>query len=250
MTTFVGLDLAWTSHRETGICWFEGNEPDTLRCVRLEAAVCRVEDLATEVAAVPGPLVIAVDAPLIVTRRRWVEREIGRRFGRHKASAHSANLDLLRRTGRTAGMDLGEVLKQWGVVLDPAGLLRGKRNGRNAVEVYPHTIHVRLFGLDERLPYKQRKGRTVAYRRSVICRYQSYLESELQSEAPGVLRDRDLKRTLSHETAMAARGNALKRLEDELDAVTCALAAYLIWRRPSGWEMLGDLDGYIVAPRE
>ena len=84
MTTFVGLDLAWTSHRETRICWFEGDEPDTLRCVRLEAAVCRVEDLATEVAAVPGPLVVAVDAPLIVTRRRWVEREIGRRFGRHR----------------------------------------------------------------------------------------------------------------------------------------------------------------------
>lgn len=50
--------------------------------------------------------------------------------------------------------------------------------------------------------------------------------------------------------AAPGRGNALKRLEDELDAVTCALAAYLIWRRPSRWEMLGDLDGYIVAPRE
>ena len=250
MTTFIGLDLAWTSHRETGICWFEGDEPDTLRCVRLAAAACRVEDLATEVAAVPGPLVVAVDAPLIVTRRRWVEREIGRRFGRYKASAHSANLDLLRRTGRTAGMDLGQALERRGIVLDPTALLRGTRSGRSAVEVYPHTIHVRLFGLGERLPYKQKKGRRVADRRSVICRYQNYPESTLRSEAPGVLRNRDLKRSLSHETAMAAKGTALKRLKDELDAVTCALAAYLVWRWPSCWEMLGDLDGYIVAPRE
>ena len=39
---------------------------------------------------------------------------------------------------------------------------------------------------------------------------------------------------------MAAKGIALKRLEDELDAVTCALAAYLVWRWPSCWEMLGS----------
>ena len=45
MTTFIGLDLAWTSHRETWICWFEGDELDTLMCVRLEAAACRAEDL-------------------------------------------------------------------------------------------------------------------------------------------------------------------------------------------------------------
>ena len=38
MTTFIGLDLAWTWHRETGICRFEGDEPDTLRCVGLDRA--------------------------------------------------------------------------------------------------------------------------------------------------------------------------------------------------------------------
>ena len=250
MTTFIGLDLAWTAHRETGICVFVGGGPDALRCVRLEAAVCRVEDLASEVTAIPGPLVVAVDAPLMVTRRRWVEREIGRRFARYKAPAHSANLDLLKREGRTAGMDLGAAFERRGITLDPTSLFRGSRSARCAVEVYPHTIHVRLFALDERLPYKQKKGRRVADRRNVFCRYQSYLESLLRAEAPGVLRDPGLLRTLSHSTAMAAKGIGLKRLEDELDAVTCALAAYLFWRRPSRWEMLGDLDGYIVAPRE
>ena len=48
---------------------------------------------------------------------------------------------------------------------------------------------------------------------------------------------------------MAAKGIGLKHLKDELDAMTCALAAYHLWRRPSQWEMLGDLDGYIVVPR-
>ena len=32
MPTFIGLDLAWTTHRESGICWFEGETPADLRC--------------------------------------------------------------------------------------------------------------------------------------------------------------------------------------------------------------------------
>ena len=79
MTTFIGLDLAWTSHRDTGICVFVGGRPDALRCVRLESSVCWVDDLATQVTVIPGPLVVAVDVPLIVTRRRWVERQAGNR---------------------------------------------------------------------------------------------------------------------------------------------------------------------------
>ena len=71
----------------------------------------------------------------------------------------------------------------------------------------------------------------------------------LRREAPGVLQSPDLLRTLSHATTMAAKGIGLKHLKDELDAMTCALAAYHLWRRPSQWEMLGDLDGYIVVPR-
>ena len=249
MTTFIGLDLAWTSHRETGICVFADGGPDGLRCVCLETGVRRVEDVATDIAKTPGTVVVAVDAPLIVTHKRWVEREIGRRFGRYKAPAHSANLDLLKRTGRTAGMDLGMALEKQGIALDLANLLGGGHEGRWAVEVYPHTIHVRLFALDQRLPYKQKKGRRVGDRRIVFCRYQSYLKSVLHAEAPGVLQSPDLQRTLSHSATMAAKGMGLKRLEDKLDAVTCVLAAYLLWRHPFQWEMLGNLDGYVVVPR-
>ena len=118
MTTFIGLDLAWTSHRETGIWWFEGDELDTLMWRPPRGGGVQGRG--------PGPrfqgrLSLPSTRPLIVTRRRRVEREIGRRFGRYKASAH--NLDLLRRTGRTAGMDLGQALERRGIVLDPTALL-------------------------------------------------------------------------------------------------------------------------------
>ena len=187
MATFIGLDLAWTTHRETGICRFDGRSPESLVCTRLESSICVTQDLATEIAGIPHPLVVAIDAPLIVTLNRWVERDVGRRFGRFKASAHSASLELLRRTGRTAGMDLGKALQQYGTTLDPSDLLRGERCVRTAVEVYPHVIDVCLFGLTERLPYKAKTGRSVAFRRAILCEYQDHLRSLLRRYASGVI---------------------------------------------------------------
>ncbi|MDE2670242.1 MAG: DUF429 domain-containing protein [Chloroflexota bacterium] len=247
MPTFVGLDLAWTSHRESGICWFEGESAADLHCTRLEAAVCDTERLADELAAVEGPVVVAIDAPLLYTPERWAEREVARRFGRYKASPHQAHYAV--RQGYTAGIDLGEALEARGFGLDPAPLLRGER-GRVAVEVFPHTVHVRLFGLAERLPYKPRGGRSVAFRREVMQRYQCYLREVLQREAPGVLESAEVRRVLASETAAGAKGAALKRLDDTLDGLTCALAAWLLWQHPDLWETIGDLNGYIVAPRE
>lgn len=247
MPTFIGLDLAWASHRESGICWLEGESAADLRCTRLKAAVCDPERLAEELAAVEGPLVVAIDGPLLYTPERWAEREVARRFGRYKASPHQAHYAV--RQGYTAGIDLGEALEARGFQLDPAPLLRGER-GRTAVEVFPHTVHVRLFGLAERLPYKPRGGRSAAFRREVMQRYQCHLRDVLHRKAPGVLESADVQRALAPETAAGARGAALKRLDDTLDGLTCALAAWLLWKEPDRWETIGDLNGYIVAPRE
>ena len=248
MLTFIGLDLAWTTRNESGICWLEGATRDTLRCTRLEAAVRDTESLADEISAVEGPVVVTIDAPVLYTPKRWAEREIGRRFGRYKASAHSWHAATKR--GYRAGVDLGEALEARGFALDPKPLLNGDRPQRAAVEVYPHTIHARLFGLAERLPYKPGRRRRVAFRREVMQRDQDHLRSLIEREAPGVLDCSDVQRALVPETAQSSRGRALKRLDDTLDGLTCALAAWLLWKEPERWEMIGDLNGYIVAPRD
>ena len=248
MPTFIGLDLAWTTKNESGICWLEGDSRDNLRCTRLEAAVCDTASLAHEVAAVDGPVVVTIDAPVLYTPERWVEPEIGRRFGRYKASAHSSHAAVNR--GYTAGIDLGKALEARGFTLDPGPLLGGRRPEQVAVEVYPHTIHVRLFELDERLPYKPRGGRSVAFRRNVMQQYQEHLSALIEADAPNVLESSDVRAALAPETAQSAKGKSLKRLDDTLDGLTCALAAWLIWMQPERWEMIGDLNGYIVVPRE
>ena len=249
MPTFIGLDLAWTGANESGICRLEGADRRELRCVGLEAAVRGTERLADELAALPGPVVAAIDAPVLYTPERWAEREIARRFARYKAAAHSAHYAVRR--GYRAGIDLGQALAARGYRLDPAPLLDtagdGVRDGRYALEVYPHTIHVRLFGLAERLRYK--KGR-VAERRQGLEEYQRRLRALIEREAPGVLEHAEVRRALAAESARSARGKRLKRLDDTLDGLTCALAAWLIWSEPERWELIGDLNGYIVAPRE
>ena len=245
MPTFIGLDLAWTTRNESGICWLEGDSRDNLRCTRLEALPCETAKLADEVTAVDGPLVVTIDAPLIYNEERRAESKIASMFGRYKASAYHPSLAVRR--GYTAGIDLGKALESSGFTLDPAQLLCGHRIGRTAIEVFPHTIHVRLFGLDERILYK--KG-SVAQKRTGLHQYQGYLGRLIGREAPNLLDHEDIARALHPEAARNARGKSLKRIDDTLDGLTCALAAWLIWKEPKRWEMIGDLNGYIVVPRE
>ena len=268
MATFIGLDLAWKATNKSGIAWLEGESPETLRCTPIEAAVQPIEDLADDIASVDGTVIVAIDAPVLCwpytdhpltaaqsddeaahsssepcTRPRWVDPEIGRRFWPYKVSAYPASAAVANRW--TAGIDLGRALGARGFALDPE-MLRGDGDRRVAVEVYPHTIHVRLFELDERLPYK--KGR-VADRRQAMQLYQGHLREIAELDAPGILDNARLQDALASETAEMARGKALKRLEDTLDGLTCALAAWLAWRTPGAWEMIGDLNGYILVPR-
>lgn len=243
--TFIGLDLAWSPKKESGICWLEGDSRDNLHCQRLTAEVSDMEEVANEISRVQGSVLVTIDAPVLYSPERDVERKIGKRFGKYKASAHSPHPHV--KAGRKSGIDLGQALIQRGFTCDPRSLLDGDRPTRTAVEVYPHTIHVRLFKLDERIRYKRGK---VAEKRCGLQQYQKHLRSLIKRVAPNLLSHADVVRALDSETAQNARGKSLKRLDDTLDGLTCALAAWLIWKEPKRWEMIGDLNGYIVAPRD
>ena len=66
MATLVGLDLAWKATNESGICWLEADAGTSCpTCRSLEAAVRDGEELADEIAAVEGTVVVAVDDPLL-----------------------------------------------------------------------------------------------------------------------------------------------------------------------------------------
>ena len=248
MPTFIGLDLAWTTKNESGICWLEGDSRENLRCTRLEAAVCETAPTADEIAAIDGPVVVTIDAPVLYSQERAVEKTIARRFNKYKCPAHSPHMAYAN--DFTAGIDLGRALQDRNFSTYPSGLLRGDHHGRYAVEVFPHTIHVRLFGLNERLPYKRKKGRDTAYLQRAMRMYQELLRALLERECPGVLSHPKVQRALDPARSRDVIGRSLKRLDDTLDGITCAVAAWLMWKDPDGWEALGDENGYIVVPTE
>lgn len=245
MAVFVGLDLAWTSHHETGLCVFAENGGE----VRLAALECLVRTPAgfADLLAGYGPdIVAAIDAPLVITPARQAERLLARHFGRYRASAHQANEALLRKNGMMAGPELAGHAATHGFILDPLALA-ARCGGRFAFEVYPHACHVVWFRLAERIRYKQKPGVRVADRRAGLRELQCRLRGVLAAELPAAAHD---LASILDPAAAAARGRSLKQLEDMLDAITCAVAAFRAWRDGlTGGDVLGTAaDGYVAVP--
>ena len=252
MPTFIGLDLAWGGRNPHGYCVLESDGTD-IRCTYIGASSASVEVLTESVTRVANrseATIVAIDAPLLFPPDPSIERpidvDIGRVFGRHKVRPLSGRE--ARNRGQTAGLELGEALRECGFTLDPRGLLAGERAEQVAFEVFPHTIHVRLFHLSQQLFYKH--GAASEKRRGLRT-YERHLRRTFEDEAPGLLDGHELQGVLEEQTLATARDErALKHLDDTLDGLTCALAAFLAWSKPEEWEMLGDMSGYMVMPRE
>ena len=242
MATFVGIDLSWTGRNESGICILE-EEAGVVRLARLEAVVVSAEEICDQVASIPGELIVAVDAPLIRAPGCTAERELGRSFGRYKASAYTASVDFLSRKGLMAGPELGAGFTLRGLSL---GTAHGDSDSRRAFETYPHALHVLYFGLAERLQYK--KGR-LGQKRDGLRLYQGHLRELLREEMPLVLASEPVRLRL-HESSLNTGGAGLKHLEDALDGLTCAYAAWRAWRDGIGPpDVFGDPEtGAITIP--
>ena len=243
MTIFAGIDLAWSGRRPTGVCLFRV-EGQGVRLLRLD---CTGSDCtATEVAELLGELgddvVAGIDAPLIVAESRDAEARMARELGRFGVYAYSARADFLERHGILEGPRLGSKLAERGWNLDPHVLLAGGA-GRHAIEVFPHATIVSLLRSPAALKYK--KGR-VAGRVAEMAVFQRLLQGFLARELPELA----VLPELSVDAGLF-RGNALKALEDELDALACAIAAHHAWKYgATGTVVFGEAaTGYIAVPR-
>jgi predicted RNase H-like nuclease len=244
---FAGIDLAWTSAKRSGICLLEG-DTSGLALSLVTSRKVTPPALAAWLASLGAPLVAGIDAPLLVGPERTAEREVGRVFGRYKAAAHSASATLLARERRDAGPTLGQDLRERRISLDP-GALRPLGPGRFALEVYPHALHIAWFSLGERLRYKRKRGRRLPEIRVQLIEYQSLLTEEAARCRLELPRSGCTGSFVQPE-ATRARGAALKDLEDQLDALTCALAAFRAWRDGlEPVEILGSFPaGYVAVP--
>lgn len=226
-----GVDLAWGDRRPDGVCVIEANRK---RARVLAMGLPHGDDdlLAFLDQHLGGAdAFIAMDAPVVCQNlegSRPVDRLTHIHFGRFKAGSHPCNLTRCRRPPRVA------------TKLQQRGFTIGTNGRRVVAEVYPHPAMVRLFGLNERIPYK--RGRVDARRRE-FRRLQSELLACLTAHFPALVVSSELVRLLDLPWT--------KNVEDQTDAFFCALIGYWHWlHRGEKSEVLGDLaTGFILIPR-
>jgi len=251
---FLGLDLAWGNKNTSGgvilsyspdiggkgtvldVAETLGDDDEIVGWVRRWNAEAGTEGL-----------LLGVDAPLLVpnrTGKRPCEAEIGRRFARFQAGAHPANRTIFKDNVR--GERLVARLAEEGIADNPYLDAPRQAGVRQMMEVFPHPAHIVLFGLARTLKYKAKPGRDYPSRWAAMNEYSRYLRG-LTAHDPPLESPSDWPPA----DATGRVAGALKRLEDGMDALTCAYIVYWYWWHGSaGAEVLGDLtDGYIVVPR-
>jgi predicted RNase H-like nuclease len=231
---YLGIDLGWSTGA-TGLALVNSNG-------NLVASGHVVTD--TEIDAwianfARSPLVVAVDAPLVVpndTGARDGERELASAYVAFGAAPYSSSHKTLGE-GPTRAMRLAR-RHDWSV--DPAESI-GIGRPTVCLEVYPHPALVSLFGLPYRLAYK--KGNQDR-RRAGLEQLVELLESIPELRLPEYSRWAEIRRIVADPTQ-----GELKRLDDELDAIVCAYVAWMWHHRRSALRVYGSMrGGYIVAP--
>jgi len=232
---FVGIDLAWGMRARTGVA-----VADDSGALVASGSVRSDADLDAWLSArAPAPLVVAVDAPLVVpnaTGMRDGERALGRAFARYQAGCHVSN-----RSRPWFDPPRGAVLAdRHGWSLDPVAV---PSPGRPVcLEVYPHAATVGLFRLGRTLKYK--RGPVLARRGALID-----LLARMTTLAPLALSDSARWREIEDAVAAATRPMHLDAVEDEVDAIVCAHLAWLWTHDRTAPQVYGDPAlGAIVAP--
>ena len=243
----VGVDLAWGRRAPSGLC---AVAPDGV--VAASATLVTDDEIVAWIGEHgAGAAVVGFDAPLAVVNpsgRRRCEELVSRAFRAQGAGAYPSNRSMpaFADGGRAAAL-----ARRLGLALDPDAAEPGGRG--LAVEVYPHSALVALFGLPTRLTYKAGRGRGVALRRTEMARLVALLEA-LAGRDPGLDAAAGPRWDLLRSgVSGATRHVDLERVEDELDAHVCAyVARCLAADRSDGARrvrVLGDwTTGAIVTP--
>lgn len=246
-TSYIGIDLAWTTRNLSGAATLVGN-PYTAALATPPQLLGSLDAIVNYVvaAAGAGDAIVAVDAPLVVpneTGRRPAEAELAKVFQRFEAGAHPANRRLLDRGDGIKGELLVERLAEHG--FRHVSAIAAGESGRLVTEVYPHAAMIGVFGLPKTLKYKARPGRDKAVRAEAWRHYQRLLLG-LATAEPAVREHAELLAV----DVTTLRGQALKGYEDKVDALMCAYIALFAHRwGAERCQSFGDMQsGYIFTP--
>ncbi len=229
-----GLDLAWGERNSDGVCLLEGH-PDKVRCryLGLVQGDDELIHLFDEIPATTG-ILLALDAPVVCQNEegsRPVDRFTHQLFHQEHGGAHPSNRKLCARPLR-----LVDKLQQIGFQIG----VEAPWHRRQIMETFPHPCTIRWFDRD--IIFKYKKG-PVEQQRLEFAALQRSIRSLLRSRLPRLAEQVEIIALLNQPWS--------KPVEDQTDALMCALLAYDHWYAQGKMtEVLGDLDtGFIVIPK-
>ena len=233
----VGIDLAWGTKARTGLALTDANG----RLIRSGSVITDAE--IAEFLQGSTPSVIAMDAPIIVTNptgMRDCERELSKDFRRFHAGTHPTNMGQPNMQPEPRARRL---TKAHGWSTDHTA--RPSPSSPIALEVYPHSSMVGLFGLDRVIAYKGKRGRTLESRLEQFERLFDLME--LHCDDPLSLTDTDRWHELRHNAREATTASRLNLIEDEIDAIFCAYVAWVFTTTPAALVTFGTAEGGAIV---
>lgn len=237
---YIGLDLAWGEKKPTGVAVVDSGG----HLVHVSSQTDDASITAALSAYLASPVLVGVDAPLIVTNptgNRPCEKELNKDYRAFQAGAHPSNTGKPEFRDQPRGARLAAAM---GLDVDPHSTA-----DRRAIEVYPHPATIALFQLGRTLKYKQRTGRTTTDLRLALLQLMHLVETLKSAEPAMRVVDQQSWRDLFAQVEAAQRKSELRRVEDQVDAVICAYVAMYAHTRPDDTTIYGDFEtGYIVTP--
>ena len=234
---FLGIDFGW-ENKSSGVAALEWTG-SSLHLISLG----RFPDPATVLAWIDAQAgenaVVGIDAPIVIpneTGMRPIDKLAHSVYGKYHAGAYPAS-QARSYWQRTTGFS--QELARRGFV--HGDRMPPRSPGRHQIEVHPHAATVQLYGLDRIIKYKRGP---LKERSAELARLRGLLLERLPHLTPRL--------ALDSLPPIPGNGVALKALEDQLDAITCAFVAahWWYWGKERN-TVFGSLnDGYIVVPRQ
>lgn len=232
-----GIDLAWGNRARTGVALTDE------RGALLKSASVTTDEQIAEFLTGSSPAVIAIDAPIIVTNSsgmRECERDLSKDFRRFHAGTHPTNLSRPSMQPEPRAKRL-VMAHGWNtdVALSPSPM------SPVALEVYPHSSMVGLFGLDRVLEYKAKSGRTLEMRRTLFTELMGCMVRHCDETLR--LTESSRWQELTDATAEASKQSHLNMIEDEIDAIFCAYVAWIFATAPATLVSYGITETGIIV---